>query len=231
MLQYQSLDQEGHPHLLTIAHAIKTLESVGFATDDTAKIRTGGLRLPSGEVVGLISALFSSLKHDKIFIVSLATSRCFQARHEARSELAQFDIFELDEAVFSWAGDVVLANGAKLRAVEVLPAQLPYDFSDLERRIVQFTISMMGATDRCYRYFGSGLPPQYQDIAPRIRALDFETFTERGNRPKLKTPPLKVIQGNFLDANPDLKSLSRQTISNTLSKIGLHQPTRRPKAA
>jgi hypothetical protein len=231
MLQYERLKEEERPQRLTVAHAIDALESVGFAADDTAEVRIGGLRLSSGEVTGLISAFFSSLSHDKTFIVSLATSGNFQAKYEASSEFAQFDILELDKALFSGAGDVMLANGAKLRAVEVLPTQLPYDFSDLERRIVQFTISMMGATDRCYRYFANGLPPQYQGFAPDLRALDCETFTERGNRPKLKIPPLKVILGNFLDANPDVKSLSRQTISDALSKIGLHQPTRRPKAA
>jgi hypothetical protein len=231
MLQYERLKEEERPQRLTVAHAIDALESVGFAADDTAEIRIGGLRLPSGEVTGLISAFFSSLIHDKTFIVSLATSGNFQAKHQASSEFAQFDIFELDKALFSGAGDVVLANGTKLRAVEVLPTQLPYDFSDLERRIVQFTISMMDATDRCYRYFGNGLPLKYQKIAPYLRALDCETFNERGNRPKLKIPPLKVILGNFLDANPDVESLSRQKISDALSKIGLHQPTRRPKAA
>src|SRR5258708_5336843 len=112
MPHYEVLDQES-PHRLTVAHAIEAFENVGFAANDTANIRVGGLRLPSGQVVGLISALFPSLVHGKIFVVSLATSNRFQARREGSSELAQFDIFELDEARFSKAGELVLANGAK----------------------------------------------------------------------------------------------------------------------
>ena len=86
-------------------------------------------------------------------------------------------------------GKVVLADGTNLRAVEVIPAYLPLEPSELDRRIVRHAISMIGAEQRCYRRLGDGLPASISGHGPRsaisrlqqaVRANDSAAKGDRG---------------------------------------------------
>jgi hypothetical protein len=59
MRSYEILAQASQSSRRTIADALAVLEAeAAFGEDDTAQIRIGHLRLPSGEIVGLVQVVF-----------------------------------------------------------------------------------------------------------------------------------------------------------------------------
>ena len=86
-------------------------------------------------------------------------------------------------------GKVALLDGTNLRAVEVIPAHLPLEPSELDWRIVHYTISIIGAEKRCYRHLGDGLPARFQGLIPDRRFLDCSTLSD------LKAPAPKGDRG------------------------------------
>lgn len=235
-MKYEFLRQNERAHRRTINDAIAVFEAEldlklghGFAPDITAKIQVDGLRLPSRDVVGLVRCAFTSTTRDHSFVVPLATSSTFLAKREHGAKRESFDIFQLNDAEIYSSGDLRLKNGAKLRAVEVVPARLPYELTDLERRIIKFAVDKTGEFDRCYRNPFASLPVHLSVGLPEVRVLDYSSFAKNDDRPRLKVAGLKEIQADFLEANDDIKSISRQKISDALAKAGLLVPIRRPK--
>lgn len=235
-MEYEILRQTERARRRTIHDAIAVFEEeldlksgYAFASGITAKVKVGGLRLPSRDIVGLVDCVFTNTAMERSFVVPLATSSKFLAKTECEQERRSFSIFRLDDAKISSTGDLCLADGMKVRAVEVVPARLPYSLTELERRIIRFTVSQTDEIDRCYPDLFGSLPHNLSRELPIIRVLDFSSFAENGDRPRLKISALKQIQANFLKANPDIKSLSQQKISDALSKAGLYIPIRRPK--
>jgi hypothetical protein len=137
----------------------------------------------------------------------------------------------LDGAIVGPQG-VDLASGDRIRAVELVPARLPYELSELDETIVHLAISMVpGAEDRCYRDLGEDLSVSERDGIPSLRFLDFSKLSERSGRAALDIPYLKVIGGKFEQLYPDRKTPSEQKIADALEKAGIRAPRRRPKAA
>jgi hypothetical protein len=167
MRHYERLAEQDRLSRRTIVDALEVLrEFAGFQADDLAKIRIALLKLPSADVVGLFDLEFATPPQDKTYLVSLPSSARFHAARTGASRPDRFDIARLDRAVVDGIGKVVLADGTNLRAVEVIPAYLPLEPSELDRRIVRHTISMIGAEQRCYRRLGDGLPARFQDMVP-----------------------------------------------------------------
>jgi hypothetical protein len=184
----------------------------------TAHIQVGALQLPSEEIVGLVNVFVESAADGKTLIVSLPTSKRFRAKRQCNSESETFDIFQLDGTTFDYSGGVKLPDGTHLRAVEVIPALLPYNVTDLDWCIVHHTIEFIGAEQECYRY-----PIRFE--RPRD-ALDCSALPALKNR----IPLLKQIQGYIADREPAFKDLSEQQIANTLRKFGMRIPTSRPSS-
>jgi hypothetical protein len=222
MPQYDRLREGGRNSRRTMADAIEVLhEEVGFAANDHAEIVIGRLKLPSAEVVGLVQIIFAPQRGDKAYVVSLPTAKQFYAYHANAQQRDRFDIAELHGARLDGSGNVVLANGTALRAIEVITARLPLAPTKLDWRIIHHTLAIIEA-DHCYRHLGYGLRPQLQDQVPNLRILDCSTLIG------LNVPPLKVITSRIRERDRRLKA-SDQHIADALHKFGIRIPIARPR--
>jgi hypothetical protein len=223
MSTYELLGEREWKKRRTVADAIEVLHrEVGFEGDDRAQIRLGPMRLPSGGIVSLAGIFFESAVHQKTFIVWLPTAVKFRAVSQGQSIID--DIGRLEEATLDDAGNVDLCDGPRMRAVEIIPARLPYKLSDLDCIILSLTISKIRAQDQC-SYSTEGLFSEHPDDDPSIGFIDCSKLAGLG------VPELKVIKGYIEDREPRLKSLSEQTISNALRKFGMRIPVARPRRA
>jgi hypothetical protein len=216
--RYRRLRENARTLRRTIADAIEVLrQDARFKDTDRARIQVGGLRLPSQETVGLVDVLFDSLD-EKTFIVSLPTSGEFRAKRPGQPKAAIFDIFELDHAMVDGNCAIQLRDGTVVRAVEVVPALLPYIVTETDFSIVHQTIELVGAKDETrYR-----LPA---DLKLSADGLDC------GKLPGLqdRIPLLKQIKAHIEDHEPSLKGISEQQISDSLQKFGMRIPKKRPR--
>jgi hypothetical protein len=225
MSAYEVLGEREWKKRRTVADAIEVLhKDVGFEGGDRARIRLGRMRLPSGDIVSLTGVFFESAVHQKTFIVWLPTAVKFRAIFQDQSVIHQFDIGRLEEASLDEAGNVELRDGTLMRAVEIIPARLPYKLSALECIIVSLTISKINAQDKC-SYSTEGMFSEHPDDDPYIGLIDCAKLAGLG------VPELKVIKGYIEDREPRLKSPSEQAISNTLRKFGMRIPVARPRRA
>jgi hypothetical protein len=216
---YDILAEDRRMSRRTMTDATAVLQDyAGFAETDRAEIRIGGLKLPSAEIVGLVQIVFDQPHTDKSFVVTLPTSRQFRARRPNTSEYERFDIAKLHEATVDGTGNVRLTDGAALRAVEVIPARLFLEPSELDWRIAKHAISLMQVENRCYRQLSYGLPPQFLDMAPDPRFLDCSTLAG------LPVPPLKVVTAFIRERDATLRRLSEQQIADSLRKFGIRIP-------
>lgn len=208
------LREEERTKRRSIADAIDVVSRFGLPSDSIGRIQVGPLRLPAGDRICLVEVVFPHLG----YAVSLPTSARFKARTMTHS-IREGDIRLLSNAKVQSDGTVVLRNGERLRAVEVVPGYLPYKPSLLDLRILRHVIALMGA-DSCYRSIREGLPEPYRDMMPDFRAIDF------GRISSLRVPQLKVIQGYIEEHEPAL-AVSSQKISDALAALGVRRPRRR----
>jgi hypothetical protein len=227
MQHHVLLREEQRNHRFTVSDAIDVLVTAGFGDDDFAEIRVDGMRLPSGEVVGLTNVLFSSHALGTTLVVSLATSAQFKAKRQGEAEPRLFSIFELDGANADSNGSVRLSEGSVLRAVEIIPANLPLKPSELDWLIVHHVIWIIGAETRCYRSLREHAKPRCldlpEDIVPEIKFIDCSAL--KG----LELPPLKYLAREIGKKHPALKKLSHQKIADALRTFGMRIPRSRPR--
>jgi hypothetical protein len=193
-------------------------QALGLDKIPCGEIRLGPLRLPSGECTALVDVVFPDLG----CVVSLPTSARFRARSGTGCQHTIFEISRLDGAEVGRDGSVLLADGTRLRAVEVMPTHLPYEPSQLDKRILGHVIALTGS-DGCYRSIREGLPERFQHLVPDLRALDYSRVSE------VRAPLLKKIRGYIEDNDPELK-VSEQKIADALATPGVRVPRRRPRA-
>ena len=172
------------------------------------------IELPSKERTALVDVVFPELGCR----VSLPTSARFSARPQTKPGRREFDVSRLRDASVTSDGSVMLSDGTRLHAVEVIPTHLPYHPSELDERILGAVIVMTKAD--CFRNLRDDVPERYRDQIPDWWVLDY------GRVPKIQAPPLKVIQGYIADKDPDLK-VSLQKISDALKMFGIRIPRRR----
>ena len=222
MQKYERLSGGQHEARRTVADALEVLRSsVGFTDNDRATIRIDLLRLPSRQVVGLINLLFEAPNREEVYVTSLPTSAYFEALQQGSSRRVRFEISQLEGALADGRGNIRLSNGEALRAVEVVPANLPLLPSELDYRIVGLTVSLVGGEQQCLRSLKDGVPSPYRDLIPDLRYLDCSKLSG------LKIPALKVVAAYIGDRDPTLRLLSPQKISDALEKFGVRLPARR----
>ena len=200
------------------------MRKAGFGDNDRAEISIGLLKLPSAEVVGLVQITFAPQIGDKAHVVSLPTSKQFKAYRTNARQRRYFDIAELNGAVVDGSGNVLLANGIALRAVEVIPARLPLEPTELDWRIIHCTLSILEADDS-YRSWATGLPPRLQGMLADLRIVDCGTFGG------LTLPRLNVLSAQIREREPTLRMVSTQQVADTLRKFGIRIPVPRPRDA
>lgn len=230
---YSVLREASRDQRTTIADAIDILETeANFKPDDCATVWLQPLQLQNAAVVWLVSVIFDGPAAAVGVVVPLRAAKAFFAIHMGDSHKKLFEIELLDGAVTDASGVVSLANGDQVRAVELIPAQLPYELTELDERILHLTVSMIeGAEGRCYRDLRDALPAPERGGIPSLRFLDFSKLAEGPGRPALEVPYLKVICGKFEETYPRAVSPSEQKIADALEKAGIRVPRRRPKAA
>jgi hypothetical protein len=226
MQHHVLLREEERNHRFTVSDTIDVLpKSAGFGDDDFAEIRVGGMRLPSREVVGLPNVCFSTNALGKTLVVSLATSAQFEAKRQGEADARLFSIFDLDGAKVDNNGSVRLSDGTVLRAVEVIPANLPLKPSELDWLIVHHVIWIIGAQDRCYRSLREHAKPKCldlpKDIVPEIRSIDCSALKD------LELPSLKHLAWQIAKRHPTLK-FSDQKIAYALRNFGMRIPRESP---
>ncbi|RXH25796.1 hypothetical protein XH99_02850 [Bradyrhizobium nanningense] len=204
------LQQEECENRRSIADAVNVLHAQAvFDRVRTAEIRAGRLRLPSKQIVGLVGVFVENAAAQTTSLVTLPSATNFRARRHGSQELEEFDVFRLDGATVDGSCAVELVDGTRLRAVEVIPASLPYKVTELDWRILHHTIAMMNAEQECYTY---PIP-----FAQPTGALDCSKLPAlRG-----KVPPRKEILRYIAKQEPALKRPSRQKIDDTLHKFGM----------
>ena len=218
MPQHVRLQEERRTKRRTVADALEVVRQVLRVEDPPrGRIRVGPLRLPSGKRTALVDVVFPELES----IVSLPTSARFQATSDSASKPSIFEMCRLEGAQVFSDGTVLLADGSRLRAVEVLPTHLPYEPSALDERILRHVISMTGS-DYCYRSIREGLPEHLRTQVPDLRALDYSRVR------KIQAPTLKVIKAYIEDHDPTMR-VSNQKIADALATFGVRVPRPRPR--
>ncbi len=211
----------------TVSDAIDALaQEAGFGSADIAEIRVGILQLPSLETVGLTNVSFCSRATGKPVVVWLATAAEFWAKRQGGADARLFSILELNGAKADNDNIVRLSDGTVLRAIEVIPAKLPREPSELAWRIVHHVISIGKAGDQCYRSLRGHAKPTCSDLPeemiPEIRFIDCSAL-EIG-----KLPSLKYLKQQIGRRDPSLKRVSHQTIADALRGFGIRIPATRP---
>ena len=220
MLQNVTLAEGNKHNRRSVADAIDLLIThADFKPGHFAKICTGRLPLYAGEPLVQLCIQFRNPAKSVTFLVWLPTSVGFKARSLDQATIDNLNTAELNDATVDFFGNVLLATGEQLRAVEIIPSILPYDLSDLEWRILECTIKCMKIQDVVVGTLGEELAPELQAGLPEIRGIDFQRL--KG----FEVPPLKVLQDFIIKQG--IERLSLEKISNTLSKCGMRPVTRR----
>jgi hypothetical protein len=195
-MKYQSFASDDRISRRTIADAIEVLRSVpDFTKQSRAGIQVALLPLPSGQVVGLVNVQFIGALREVVCVVEMPTSIRFQAARQGSSQREDYDIFRLDGAVVDSAGNVKLTDGALLRAVELIPAHLPFEPTELEWRIVRHTIALIRAEEKCYRRLRDEAPAEFRNMVPDLRFLDCSNLGD------LDIPSSKTIAKYIADSD------------------------------
>ena len=167
---FMRLVEEQRAKRRTIADALGVVERRKdcYGSLGSIEIRVLPLTLPSGKATGLVDVVFPDIGCE----VSLATSTRFKARCEQSSTYRTFEISLLNSAKACADGSVCLANGTRLRAVEVLPAYLPYEPTELDNTILMNVIAQTQSY-YCFREIQYGLPEHLRHEATEWRLLDY----------------------------------------------------------
>ena len=222
MQRYVTLAEGNKHNRRSVADAIELLAAhADFRANNLATICTLQLPIPARKPLFQLCVAFENLSSNVTSLVWLPTSSCFNAQGLDQRRANKFATADLDGAMVDFAGNVSLPTGAQLRAVEVVPATLPYELSDLEWRILECTIKYMKIEDVVVRTFGEELDVDVRATLPVIRRIDFQRL--KG----FEVPPLKVLQHFIIENVRDLEDISLEKISSALSKCGMRSVVRR----
>ena len=194
----------------SIADALEALRGAHRLSEDSlAQIRTEPIRLPTGEVTYIILVISPPHDREPALGVALPSSDFFTGRSVAGAS-EKLEISRLDRAWVDKDGTVALSDGTRLRAVDVVPTALCWELTEIQKRIVYWTIKFIGAEAICYP---SGLPPTED-----LEFLDYSTLYG------LEVPSLEAIAAYLREQDWTLRKLSRQAIANALSVCGMRRP-------
>jgi hypothetical protein len=236
MSVYQRLAEETRSSRRTISDVLDVVSrQAWFENSHRATMNVGPMKLPSGEVVGIVQVLFCAA--ETTYIVSLPTAMAFEAICDEDSRREKYCIFRLDGATFNCNGHVYLKDGVRLRAVTVLPALLPLEPTALDWRIVHATVSAIGAEKRCYRRLTDRPPRRFgrlqRQSRPRLlrRTARDQWFLDCRALRGLRIPSLKEMIYRLRKLDPQLSSVSGQKIADALRMFGMRIPATRPRRA
>lgn len=219
MKKYELLAEPDRDSRRTVMDALEVLRNeAGFQDGDRAQFHIGLLRPPSGDKVGLIQLRFDAPLRDATSCVSLPAATYFNAIPKDFPARRRFEVERLDQAFVDGWGHIELIDGNQLRALEIEPANLPLNPTDLDWRIVHLTLELIGAKD-CYRSLRDDLSPDRRETIPDICILDVARLST------LNLPPLRDIARYVVSK---YQKVSGQQVANSLRKFGIRHPQKRP---
>lgn len=222
-MDYRRIDEANRNNRRSVADALAVLSTiVQLDSKFHAVVCISLMKLPSGEICGLVNIHCEVPGSDITYVASLPTSARFHGRRAA-SQSEFFEIDRLHGGMIDSAGVVTLTDGQQIRSVEVEPAGLQHRPSELDWRIVHLTLSMIKGAERCYRSLGETLPE------PHATQLSNFLFLDCSKLSGLDVPPLKVIAAHIRTQDKTLKNLSLQKIADALSKFGIRIVRPRPR--
>lgn len=232
MPRHQWLHEDQRNKRRTIAGAIDVLHSQGiFESARTVEIRVAALQVRSEEIVGLGAVLAESAAAETIFVVTLPSSKQFRAKRQGGYDTETFDIFRLHEAIIDGSGAVELADGTRLRAVELVPA-LPWSASMYRNRmsLQELAVDLLFETFGEHRYNRS--PQEYERLASLIPHLKeahdrvnkrLEQLQKTGQQPYSEICYFKA--GDIVPRYvPFPTKISAETLRKGLIAIGFRTP-------
>jgi hypothetical protein len=194
----------------TLADALNKLHERGALSEDgQAEVRIAPMQLPDGST----SAAVTVSAFGRSVLMPSATH--FTAK-DMSGALLRREISALAAAVSDADGNVQLADGSSVRAVELERVRLTYKLTLEQENILRCVIKVLNAEDRCYR-------PIDVDF-PNLVVLDYAKVAELGAK---KLPSLKTIERDVLKKMP---GVTRQTLANVLALAGLRRPRSGPRA-
>lgn len=232
MRTYEILDLAGMRERRTVADALAILEAeAGFGEEDKAETRVGLVPLRPGQNVGLVQVVFDVPCSVKSYSVPLPSAEFFYA-YSAERRRERYPIPLLDRGIVDARGVIALANRQTIRSVEIEPARLPLDPTDLDWRIVHVAVeccrtdksdrfSEREVDNRCYRPLRKALRPEDAALAymvPDERWLDCSALTN------LWVPCLDSIAAYWAEVYPHECPPSMQKIANTLADFRMRFP-------
>jgi hypothetical protein len=211
---------DGRSSMRSIADAVEALRAAGrFFPHSLAQVWTGAIRLPNGTITSLVLVVAEAGEGERGCAVALPSSASFTGKRLGGA-LEEFEISRLDRALVDDSGTVELSDGIRLRAVNVVPTVICRDLTQLQKRIVYWTIKLVDAEERCYRQrdFVDGVELRYGPPSPDLSTLDYSKVYG------LELPSLKEIAHYIAKQDPTLKNLSHKTIATALSNCGMRRP-------
>lgn len=195
----------GRSSMRSVADALEALRNAEcLLGDSVVEIRTRPLPSRSSEApsIVLVVCRTSGLRHT--WGVALPTSWVFKGRRVGQEATESFEISLLDRARVDKDGIVTLSDGTCLQAVNVIPAVLPWELTQLEKRIVYWTIKFIG-------------PELYAQQDPDLEGLNYGWLRD------LDVPKLDAIVRFIEQEEPEL-GVCRQTVANALGRSGMRAP-------
>ena len=182
---------DGRRSMRSIVATLEALRSARrLSAGSFLVIRTNPLPARIGVGPSIVLVVCRATSSEETCGVALPTSYEFTGRPLGKNASETFEISRLNHARIHEEGTVTLSDGTRLEAVNVVPAALPRELTELQKRIVYWTIRFIGAEDACYRY-----GPPTQDLT----WLDFAALRE------LDVPKLEAIVQYVADSDPSLK--------------------------
>ena len=204
----------GEGSMRSIADALEALRGDGRLEDCSfLEIRTGPLPSQAAQAPSLVVVVCHLSLPERPWGVALPSSWEFRGRPLGKGGSETFEISRLDRARVDEDGTVTLLDGTRLEAVEVIPAALPWELTELQKRIVYLTLKYIGAEATQY--------PSGRPVAEDLEFLDYSTLYG------WDIPPLEEIADYLAKEDWALRNLSRQTIANALGACGMRRPRSR----
>jgi hypothetical protein len=224
-MQHVSLAEGAKHNRRSVADAIEVLVMhANFEAGGIGKIAVGIFPFPSKDPLAQLYVSYTDLAAGTTFLVWLPVCSRFKATYSKQRTIRESSVFDLNDATVDFDGNVLLTDGTNLKGVEVTPVSLPYELSDLERRILWCTIQFMEIEDKVIRTLGEELDPELRKGMPIIRKLDFQRLNG------FLLPSLESIRSFILENESGVKSVSLEKISSTLTKCGMRSVVRRRSA-
>ena len=208
LLRYPYLEYDGRKTMRSLADALTKLRELGSLSDsDNVEIKTMGLRLPDGRLSGTVSVLGPHQQDGTRRIILMPSSARFSAK-TTLGERRTYAILELDNAKSDSEGNVELADGQFLHAIDLIPAPAHYDLTRTEQLIVVGTILFLKLKKECFR-------PVDENLAPGVEVLDYAAVA------KVRIKRLKPIVQYIKKHLPDV---SETIICSALKRAGMQFP-------